>query len=503
VAILPPSVDYTDKDFDALRERLIALLSSAFPDWSDFSVASFGNLLLEMYAFVGDVITYYLDAQARESRLATATQRKNVIALARMLGFKLQGARAAKAEVALSLGEVPSAAVTLPAGTIVRTEEVTEPQRFQLLAPAVFVAGRSPPTVTANAEASESHTQLFDARGLASLDLLLDRTPYLDGSVSVSASNGGYAEVESLLGSGPNDRHVMVLVDQNDRATLRFGNGASGAPPSGTISVTYKTGGGAAGNVDAGRLVVVEGSFTDANGRPVRVTATNPKPAEDGTDRQSIASAKLLAPEGLRALTRSVARDDFEIHARALPGVARALMLTSNEDPTVPENSGVLYVVPEGGGAPTPAMKNVVLKQVTEVYPCTLTFQVSVQSPVYRFVDVEARIFLRPGATPGLVRDRVRASLREMFRITRDDGTPNPQIDFGFNVRDADGNPTGEVAWSDVLDVIHDTEGVRKVGDGPFDLKLNGLPSDVKLARKEFPALRNVTLIDGDSGELL
>ena len=91
--LLPPSVDYTDRDFDALRERLIALVRSAFPDWSDFSVASFGNLLIELYAFVGDVVSFYLDAQARESRLATATQRTNVIALARMLGFKVQGAR--------------------------------------------------------------------------------------------------------------------------------------------------------------------------------------------------------------------------------------------------------------------------------------------------------------------------------------------------------------------------------------------------------------------------
>ena len=54
--LLPPSVDYTDKDFDALRERLIALLQSVFPEWSAFSVAGFGNILLEMYAFVGDVI---------------------------------------------------------------------------------------------------------------------------------------------------------------------------------------------------------------------------------------------------------------------------------------------------------------------------------------------------------------------------------------------------------------------------------------------------------------
>mgnify|MGYP003486258544 CR=1 FL=1 len=31
-------------------------------------------------------------------------------------------------------------------------------------------------------------------------------------------------------------------------------------------------------------------------------------------------------------------------------------MLTSNEDPTIPENSGVLYVIPQGGGLPTPAL---------------------------------------------------------------------------------------------------------------------------------------------------
>ena len=96
MALLPPNLDYTDKDFDALRERLMLLVRSVFPDWSDFSVASFGNLLLEMFAFVGDVLGFYLDAQSRESRLATATQRRNVIALARMLGFTLQGARAAQ-----------------------------------------------------------------------------------------------------------------------------------------------------------------------------------------------------------------------------------------------------------------------------------------------------------------------------------------------------------------------------------------------------------------------
>ena len=39
MATLPESVDYTDKDFDALRARLIALIKSVFRDWTDFDVA--------------------------------------------------------------------------------------------------------------------------------------------------------------------------------------------------------------------------------------------------------------------------------------------------------------------------------------------------------------------------------------------------------------------------------------------------------------------------------
>lgn len=501
MATLPPSVDYTDKDFDALRARLIALLQSAFPDWSDFTVASFGNLLLEMYAFVGDVITFYLDAQGRESRMATATQRKNVIALARMLGYRLHGAQAATAEVEFALATAAAAEVRIPAGSTVRTQEVTAAVRFQLLDEVVIPAGDL--TAMGVAEHSRTHTQRVDAQGAVDFDLSLDRTPYLDASGQVSTPSAAYAEQPSLLGSGPNDRHFMVLVDQNDRATLRFGNGVSGAPPSGTVTVTYKTGGGASGNVEAGSLVVLEGAFTDVHGRPVQLSVQNSEPASGGTDRQTVASAKLLAPESLRALTRSVTREDFEINARRVAGVARALMLTADEDPTIQENHGILYVIPKGGGLPTAALKQSVLEQVTVIYPSTLTFQVAVQNPVYRTVHIEARIYLRQGHSKQAVRERVKGNLAAMFAVSLADGTPNTSVDFGYNIKDAEGNSVGEVAWSDVFNAIRDTEGVRKTGDRDGDLKLNGLSADVKLAIREFPVLGVVTLLDGSTGGAL
>lgn len=503
MTLLPPTSDFTDLDFESLRLRLQSLVSSVFPDWTDFNVANFGNLLLELYAFTGEIVTFYLESQARESRLTTAMQRKNVIALAKLLGYKLAGARAATVDIEVRLLAPSAADVVIPTGTVVRTQEVVSPVRFQLLAPVTIAGGANPPVATGTVEHSETHEELFESTSLAHQALPLTHAPFLDGSVQVLAGNGTFAEVESFLDSGPSDLHFAVVVDQNDRAALRFGDGLQGVIPTGTIRVTYKTGGGPEGNVDAERIVVIEGSFTDAFGNPVQVAVTNPQPASGGTPRQSIASARVLAPASLRTLNRTVSREDFENNARKLPEVARALMLTSNEDTTIGENSGILFVIPRGGGMPSQALKDKVLHQVTVVFPCTITFVVSVQDPVYRTIDVHARVFLRPGANAATTRQRIEQTLGEFFAISRPDGTPNPRVDFGFYIQDADGEPAAEVAWSNVLAVIEGVPGVRKIGDADDDFLLNGASDDVPLAQREFPVLGNLHIVNGDTGGLL
>ena len=193
MSVLPDSMDgYTARDFDAIRARLISLLKSSFPDWTDFDVGGFGNVLLEMFCFIGDVTGFYVDAQARESRLATATQRKNVIALARMLGYTLPGAAAATAEVEFTLDRAPATDVIIPSGTIVRTPEVTEPVAFQLLDDVTVPAGADPPKAAGTVEHSVSHRQLFEATGQKDQQVLLTHTPYLDSSAQVSAGGSDY-----------------------------------------------------------------------------------------------------------------------------------------------------------------------------------------------------------------------------------------------------------------------------------------------------------------------
>ncbi len=493
MSILSSHFDYSDKDFESLRRRLISLVQSVFPDWSDFQTANFGNLLLEMYAFVGDVLTFYQDNLARESRLATATQRKNVMALAEMLGYRLHGAAAATAELEFRLETIPQREVRIPAGTIVKTKAVQKPVRFQLLTDVVFTPGLQPPMVIGLVEHSQSHRQLFDTSGEKNLSLSLDFGPFLEGSLEARVPAGNYRAVPHLLGSRPQDLHVELKTDEFDKANLRFGDGRNGLPPSGTLEVRYKAGGGVEGNVEANSLTELESAFMDAQGRAQQVIVTNPHPASGGVDRQSVAPAKVAARESLRALTRSVAREDFEINAKRLPGVARALMLTANEDSSIQEDAGDLSIVPVGGGLPTPALKNQVLRQVTENYPCTLTFQGRVMDPVYLPLNISARVFLKSGQSEPTVRRRIEEALRRLFGHTTDEGSPNRQVDFGYYLGE-------EIAWSDVFNIIRDTEGIRKIGDSAGDLTINRHSSDVRLRAREFPTLGVVSLINGATG---
>lgn len=493
-----PSLDYTDKDFDALRVRARQLISAAFPEWTDDNVANFGNILVDLHCFVGDVLGFYQDKQARETRWTQAKQRKNLLALVKLIGFRPTGATAATAAETFTLTSGAAAAdVILPKGTIVRTLEVTAPSRYQLLSDLTIPAGQT--VATATVENSEFQSDAFASNGLANQSFTLTRTPYVDGSAVVVAANGAYTQVDNFLRSGPTDRHFVVVVDQNDRARLDFGNGINGQIPSGTIAVEYKTGGGLAGRVEAGKLTKLEGNPTDAFGNPVTIGVTNVLKSDGGADRQSNESIRQLAPESVRVSDRTVAREDFEIVAKKVPTVSRALMVTKNEDPGISENSGILFLVPPGSGTVSQGTIDAVTAQFL-IFPYTTTFQLAVQGAAYLVVNVRARIFLAKGAVPATVKAAVVASLGAFFAVEDDEGTPNPLIDFGFNYKDANGDPDGFLALSDVFNVVRDTVGVRKVDPSDNGFQLNGLPTDLAIENKQFPKLGTITLIDADLG---
>tara|TARA_R110000744_G_scaffold48267_2_gene105615 strand:+ start:1011 stop:2999 length:1989 start_codon:yes stop_codon:yes gene_type:complete len=83
------TVNYLNKDFNDFKGNLIEFAKQYFPDtYNDFNEASPGMLFIEMAAYVGDVLSYYIDSQFRESLLAYAEEKKNVYNIAQSFGYK-------------------------------------------------------------------------------------------------------------------------------------------------------------------------------------------------------------------------------------------------------------------------------------------------------------------------------------------------------------------------------------------------------------------------------
>tara|TARA_R110002050_G_scaffold25012_4_gene66815 strand:- start:211 stop:2073 length:1863 start_codon:yes stop_codon:yes gene_type:complete len=88
MARLERDIRYIDRDFNTLRNSLIQYSKTYFPNtYNDFTETSTGMLFMEMAAYVGDVLSFYLDNQIQETFIQKARQTTNLYALAYSLGY--------------------------------------------------------------------------------------------------------------------------------------------------------------------------------------------------------------------------------------------------------------------------------------------------------------------------------------------------------------------------------------------------------------------------------
>ena len=83
------NIQYINKDFGELRASLVDYAKTYFPTtYNDFTEASPGMMFMEMAAYVGDVLSFYLDNQLQETYLQYARQTDNLFELAYMFGYR-------------------------------------------------------------------------------------------------------------------------------------------------------------------------------------------------------------------------------------------------------------------------------------------------------------------------------------------------------------------------------------------------------------------------------
>jgi len=84
-----PPINYTNRDFNSIKQDLINYAKIYYPNtYKDFNDASFGAMMIDMIAYIGDIMSFYVDFQTNESLMDSAILEDSIYKIAKQLGYK-------------------------------------------------------------------------------------------------------------------------------------------------------------------------------------------------------------------------------------------------------------------------------------------------------------------------------------------------------------------------------------------------------------------------------
>jgi hypothetical protein len=343
-----PNLD--DRNFEELVAAAQQRIVQTHPDWDDLSPHDPGIVLIEVFAYLTEMMIYRLNQLPD----------KTYIALLKLLGVSLYPPSSAGAQLVFSRMNEQRARVLIPRGTRVSTNRSGEkPIEFVTMQDATLEPETDEAVVLAHEGTLIEGELIGLGTGQPGLSLQLARPPVvaplpeqMDLVVAVEALEDDLGERVAALRYNQKTYRVWREVQNFTEAgaqryaykvdrlsgTIMFApavrmaedDGLSDAytalaqiPAKGReIRVWYLHGGGVAGNVPANSLTTLKDAIPG-------IRVTNPERASGGRDAESLENALLRGPQELHSLQRAVTAQDFEniaqYHAQ---GIARARAIT-------------------------------------------------------------------------------------------------------------------------------------------------------------------------------
>ncbi len=431
------------------------------PEWTDHdSAADFGNVLLELFAHMGDILSYYQDRVADESYLSTARTRRSVIDHLRLIGYELATAAPAATTLTVSVPAAATGTVTIDRGAAFATKSQKDrpsvrfeytgetPVQVNLASLPVDPDGNVRRFTIAVEEGRTIPEELIGVSdGSRNQRFRLPHSPLIlrsrgaSGQVNhditlltrLGATVAPWTLRDTLAFSSTDLREYVIEIDDASVAWVRFGDGELGAVPEvgSEVRAAYRVGGGALGNVGPNTIQTIVGA-------PQLVLlgarVTNPVAATGGGERESAERAVVHAPAVFRSMGRAVTAGDYEALALDFPGVGKVRARASNW------NTVTLYVAPEGGGLVSDLARANLLAYLEDKRP--LSTRIEIAHVDYVAIRVTAEIGVLPYYSRAETEAQVRAVAGALLAFDT--------VDFG-----------SPVFLSRFYEVIEAVEGVR------------------------------------------
>lgn len=304
--------DTVAKDFDSIVESLVEFASTEFGPqtnsnrvWTDFNISSFSRNWAELLGYLGDQIMFYLDVQSNQAYLETATIPAYIARIAEQVGFSIPTQQSASGVVEFTT----SGAYTIPSGTIVASNDL---QYFTTRNISGNSAGTAQVDVVEGALVSEG----FVAEGAQNESIILSQplivvdqdnaNPELRSPI-VTVNGETFTVVDFVTDSSPTDRIAKKRLLPDGRTQLIFGDGIFGQRlnPNQQIQVTYRTGGGSAGNVEIGEINQLVSTITNVD------SVTNPARLTGGSDELTVEELKERVPLAAQTASGATALKDY------------------------------------------------------------------------------------------------------------------------------------------------------------------------------------------------
>ncbi len=391
-------INYTARDYEALLQVMQELAPEKLPEWTDYSQETdFGNVLLQLFAHMGDIVAYHQDRMVNESFLGTARERSSIIEHLKLIGYRLATAAPASAELTLEFAADKNEVVRVSKGDAFSTKssQDTPSVRFEYNGSNLDIDCSS---LVVDGDTNKKYYRIQVEQGKLVKEDVLGTS---DGSTSqrfalsftglILRSYGGSAGInpdipvwtelggvidddwrlqESLAFSREDAKDYTVEIDADDQAVVIFGgNGFGAIPPAGSvIRVSYRTGGGAQGNIAAGKIATI----VDAPGLSlVAAKVYNEAEATGGAERESAEHAVAHAPGVYRSFRRAVTAEDYKALALNFNGVGKVRAETVNW------NEVTLFVAPQGGGRVSDILASNLLAYFEDLRPLSTIIEIA------------------------------------------------------------------------------------------------------------------------------
>jgi len=466
MALITPGFDFASRDYENIRRELLKRASLVAPEWTDRDPSDFGVLLIDLWAYMGDVLHYYIDRAAGEAFITTATQRESLLALANLFDYVPFSRKAATATIVLS--NTLEENYVLPAGTVfVGTSELGNLTFFST-EENTLISGQTTTIFVTEGSIVEEEVLTNSASGVTGQRYNLSKLNAVSTSVQILVYEDGVTPtpwnlVTDISLVDTNSRAYSTNVTAENETQVLFGNFLSGkVPPTNSkITATYYTTSGSEGNIPQNRIT----SFR--NFQPLGISVISSSAATGGSSGESIDSIKTSLKATIRSQDRAVTINDFVDLALRITGIYNA---TVSYTPSISGGGSVtIYGIPYISDYPSytpsvvPISSGVQEEIVRSIQPLAMLGVTVISATSVTLIpkSIQATIFVEESYIANSVKKAVEDALNFMFELGI--------LKFGEDIR-----------LGDIYKTIHDIEGVLYA-----NVTLSGAsPSPIQLIKK-------------------